>query len=81
MNGLQSPIANLLGRICAELVFGYNRHAGWDGENCCWNEDELVGLDALIRSQKAAGRGGDLECVIELEVLRELTRTHDTAAS
>jgi hypothetical protein len=21
-----------VGRICAELVFGYNRHPAWDGE-------------------------------------------------
>ena len=26
--------AGEVGRICAELVFGYNRHPAWDSEGC-----------------------------------------------
>jgi hypothetical protein len=26
--------AGEVGRICAELVFGYNRHPAWDTEGC-----------------------------------------------
>jgi len=38
-----------VGRICAELVFGYNRHPSWDGDlSSCWREDELVAIDSLI---------------------------------
>ncbi len=58
---------------------------------CCEAESEwidvpplrfrVLSLDALIRSRKAAGRECDLESVIELEALRELTRTHDAARS
>ena len=41
--------AGEVGRICAELVFGYNRHPSWDGEaSSCWREDELVAIDALV---------------------------------
>jgi alkylation response protein AidB-like acyl-CoA dehydrogenase len=37
-------------RICAELVFGYDRHPAWDeqGIRGCWNQDELDALEALI---------------------------------
>ncbi|MBN1379723.1 MAG: acyl-CoA/acyl-ACP dehydrogenase [Gammaproteobacteria bacterium] len=39
-----------VGRICAELVFGYNRHPAWDAEGCktCFNEDELDELESVI---------------------------------
>jgi hypothetical protein len=40
-----------------------------------------LGVDALIRSQETSGDEIDLESVIELKVLRELTRTHDAARS
>jgi len=38
------------GRICAELVFGYNRHPAWDvpGTRGCWHEDELDYLENLL---------------------------------
>ncbi len=38
------------GRICAELVFGYNRHPAWDDENYqgCYHKDELIALESLI---------------------------------
>jgi hypothetical protein len=41
----------------------------------------VLSLDALIRSRKAAGRECDLESVIELEALRELTRRPKTTVS
>jgi len=38
------------GRICAELVFGYNRHPAWDQEGYkgCYRSDELDSLEGLI---------------------------------
>jgi alkylation response protein AidB-like acyl-CoA dehydrogenase len=37
-------------RICAELVFGYDRHPAWDeqGIRGCWHQDELDAIEALI---------------------------------
>ncbi len=37
-------------RICAELVFGYNRHPAWDeaGYRGCYQADELDELEAII---------------------------------
>jgi alkylation response protein AidB-like acyl-CoA dehydrogenase len=37
-------------RICAELVFGYNRHPAWDepGMRGCWRLDELDALESFI---------------------------------
>ena len=37
-------------RICAELVFGYNRHPAWDEEGYrgCYRQDELDSLEGLI---------------------------------
>jgi alkylation response protein AidB-like acyl-CoA dehydrogenase len=37
-------------RICAELVFGYNRHPAWDEEGTrgCWHEDELDAIEGVI---------------------------------
>jgi len=37
-------------RICAELVFGYNRHPKWDEEGTrgCWHEDELEMLEGFM---------------------------------
>jgi len=37
-------------RICAELVFGYDRHPAWDeqGTRTCWHEDELDTLEGYI---------------------------------
>jgi alkylation response protein AidB-like acyl-CoA dehydrogenase len=39
-----------VGRICAELVFGYNRHPAWDNENHpgCFASDELVSLEGIM---------------------------------
>ncbi|HOX57633.1 MAG TPA: acyl-CoA dehydrogenase family protein [Candidatus Paceibacterota bacterium] len=38
------------GRICAELVYGYNRHPGWDEASCgaCYSAEELESLEGLI---------------------------------
>jgi len=37
-------------RICAELVFGYDRHPAWDeqGTRGCWHQDELDAIEGLI---------------------------------
>jgi alkylation response protein AidB-like acyl-CoA dehydrogenase len=37
-------------RICAELVFGYNRHPAWDaeGSKSCWHRDELDSLEGIM---------------------------------
>ncbi len=35
-------------RICAELVFGYNRHPSWEGDESCYHEDELIALESII---------------------------------
>src|SRR5208282_6021420 len=39
-----------VGRICAELVFGYDRHPAWDepGAHGCWHQDELDEIEGLI---------------------------------
>src|SRR5664280_2833667 len=35
------------GRVCAELVHGYNRHPSWDTEGCasCYQADDLESMD------------------------------------
>jgi len=42
--------AGEVGRICAELVNGYNRHPAWDDEGYkgCYACDELESLESLI---------------------------------
>lgn len=39
-----------VGRICAELVFGYNRHPAWDAEACrtCYQAEDLDALESVI---------------------------------
>ncbi len=39
-----------IARICAELVFGYDRHPAWDeeGSRGCWHQDELDEIEGLI---------------------------------
>jgi hypothetical protein len=39
-----------VGRICAELVFGYNRHPAWDAEgyNSCYRADDLDALESIM---------------------------------
>jgi hypothetical protein len=42
--------AGEVGRICAELVHGYNRHPAWDEASCraCYCADELESLEGII---------------------------------
>jgi alkylation response protein AidB-like acyl-CoA dehydrogenase len=42
--------AGEVGRICSELVYGYNRHPAWDQEGCeaCYQTSELDALEGLI---------------------------------
>ena len=51
--------AGEVGRICAELVFGYNRHPAWDTEGCatCYQADDLEGMESLIPGIASLARG------------------------
>jgi alkylation response protein AidB-like acyl-CoA dehydrogenase len=42
--------AGEVGRICAELVYGYNRHPAWDETSCgaCYSAEELESLEGII---------------------------------
>lgn len=42
--------AGEVGRICAELVYGYRRHPAWDeaGYKGCYTPNELIGIDCLV---------------------------------
>jgi alkylation response protein AidB-like acyl-CoA dehydrogenase len=42
--------ASECGRICAELVYGYNRHPAWDDKGCstCYKHDELIALEGIM---------------------------------
>jgi len=51
------------GRICAELVHGYNRHAGWDEAGChaCYSAEELTSLEGIIPGIDGSARAyGDV---------------------
>ncbi len=47
--------AGEVGRVCAELVFGYNRHPAWDDEACgsCCSTEELDDLEGERPPAKA----------------------------
>jgi alkylation response protein AidB-like acyl-CoA dehydrogenase len=51
--------AGEVGRICAELVFGYNRHPAWDEEGCasCYQEDDLTAMEAIVPGSSSVARG------------------------
>ncbi len=51
--------AGEVGRVCAELVFGYNRHPTWDTEGCasCYQADDLDAMEALIPGIASLARG------------------------
>jgi hypothetical protein len=51
--------AGEVGRICAELVFGYNRHPAWDEEGCssCYSSDDLIAMEALVPGSSGVARG------------------------
>ena len=42
--------AGEVGRICAELVHGYNRHPEWNAESCqaCYSAEELTSLEGIV---------------------------------
>jgi len=45
------------GRICAELVMGYNRHPSWsDAGACCFGGDEVDEIDGLVPGFGAGAR-------------------------
>jgi len=50
--------AGEVGRICAELVFGYNRHPAWDNEACasCFAADDLDALEGVIPGIASSAR-------------------------
>jgi hypothetical protein len=50
--------AGEVGRICAELVYGYNRHPAWDEMSCadCFHEGELESLEGIIPGIEGATR-------------------------
>jgi alkylation response protein AidB-like acyl-CoA dehydrogenase len=55
--------AGEVGRIAAELVFGYNRHPAWDAEGCagCYGEADLSALDEIIPGiESTAGAYSDV---------------------
>jgi alkylation response protein AidB-like acyl-CoA dehydrogenase len=51
--------AGEVGRICAELVHGYNRHPAWDTEGCaaCYQADDLDAMESLIPGIASVARG------------------------
>ena len=55
-----------VGRICAELVFGYNQHPTWDsaGETC-YQSDDLDELEGLMPGISASARA--VSDVIEID--------------
>jgi hypothetical protein len=50
--------AGEVGRICAELVYGYNRHPAWTGESCqaCYGAAELDELETVVPGIASAAR-------------------------
>jgi hypothetical protein len=54
--------AGEVGRVCAELVYGYNRHAAWDGAAGCGPDacDPLatLGVDASGGTMPAGPKAG-----------------------
>jgi hypothetical protein len=57
--------AGEVGRVCAELVFGYNRHPAWETEGCssCYHTADLEAMECLIPgiSSLAAGYSDVIE--------------------
>jgi len=50
--------AGEVGRVCAELVYGYNRHPAWDDASCaaCFAADDLESLECLIPGMASSAR-------------------------
>jgi hypothetical protein len=42
--------AGEIGRVTADLVFGYRRHPGWDAEGCagCYGAEDLAALESVM---------------------------------
>jgi alkylation response protein AidB-like acyl-CoA dehydrogenase len=51
--------AGEVGRVCAGLVHGYNRHPAWDTEGCasCYQAEDLEAMESLIPGIGALARG------------------------
>lgn len=49
--------AGEVGRICAELVFGYQRHPSWEDCDACYQADDLEALEGMIPGINAVARG------------------------
>jgi hypothetical protein len=50
--------AGEVGRICAELVYGYNRHPAWDNASChaCYGAEDLDALEGIIPGIASSAR-------------------------
>jgi len=51
--------AGEVGRICASLVFGYNRHPSWESDACntCYQAGDLEAMESLIPGIGSMARG------------------------
>jgi alkylation response protein AidB-like acyl-CoA dehydrogenase len=49
--------AGEVGRICSELVNGYNRHPAWDedGRRACWSATDAEALDGIVAGLAGCG--------------------------
>lgn len=53
--------AGEVGRICSELVFGYNHHPAWEDDNFCFGSDDLLALETVMPGIDAgASMSGDV---------------------
>ncbi|HEY6099545.1 MAG TPA: acyl-CoA dehydrogenase family protein, partial [Anaeromyxobacter sp.] len=54
--------AGEVGRICAELVHGYNRHPSWDadGRRACWSVTDMEELEEVFPELTKIGTGPKL---------------------
>jgi hypothetical protein len=50
--------AGEVGRLCAEIVHGYNRHPAWDEASCraCYGAEELTELEGIIPGIDSSAR-------------------------
>jgi alkylation response protein AidB-like acyl-CoA dehydrogenase len=51
--------AGEVGRICAELVYGYNRHPAWETEGCaaCYRGEDKESIECLVPGLSMLARG------------------------
>ena len=63
-----------VGRVCAELVFGYNSHPAWTGESChaCYAAQDLDALEGLIPGIASSARA--------MSDVTEIGQVHPTKA-